>query len=116
MVIWTRWGIVVGLLGFACLILTQLGVNAAMQDRRFYQDHGWPKMLGLWIVAATSWPLGRYMNRDTERHLVDPASGRPHVGFLEFIAPRAAGAGELGRSVAGGATEGLEAIHPLLPL
>ncbi len=76
MVIWTRWGIVVGLLGFACLILTQLGVNAAMQDGRFYQDHGWPKMLGLWIAAATSWPLGRYMNRDTERHLVDPASGQ----------------------------------------
>ena len=77
MIVWRGWGIVVGLVGFACLILTQLGVNAAMQDGRFYQDHGWPKLLGLWVAAAVSWPVGRAMSRGTGRQLAGPASGRP---------------------------------------
>jgi hypothetical protein len=79
MIVWSGWGIVFGLLGFACLALTQAGVNAAMQDWRFYQNHGWPKLLGFWIAAGVSWPLGRAMNRSTEHQLIDPQSGQPVV-------------------------------------
>jgi hypothetical protein len=76
MIIWSGLGILIGLVTFACLWVTQLGVNAAMQDQRFYQDHGWPKLLGLWIAAAVSWPIGRAMNRGTEQQVVDPETGR----------------------------------------
>ncbi len=79
MIIWTRWGILIGLLGLACLALTQLTVNAAMQDDQFYRSHGWPKLLGLWIAAGLSWPIGRAMNRGHERQLLDPESGEPVV-------------------------------------
>jgi hypothetical protein len=92
MVIWTGWGILIGVVGFACLILTQLGVNAAMHDDQFYQSHGWPKLVGLWIAAAVSWPIGRAMNRGEERQLLDPESGQPVVvrsggGHALFFVP-----------------------------
>jgi hypothetical protein len=75
-VIWSGRGIVAGLVGFACLFLTQAAVNAGTHDGRFYASHGWPKLLGLWVAAALVWPLGRALNRRTERRLLDPGSGR----------------------------------------
>jgi hypothetical protein len=32
--------------------------------------------VSLWLAAAIVWPLGRALNRRTERQLLDPASGR----------------------------------------
>lgn len=68
MIIWTGWGILVGLIGVACLALTQLAVDAAMHDDQFYQTHGWPKLLALWIAAAVNAPIGWAMNRKGGQH------------------------------------------------
>jgi hypothetical protein len=75
MIIWSGWGILVGIAGVACLVVTELFVNTAMHNDQFYQTHGWPKMLGLWIAAAVSWPIGRAMNQGDQRWLVDPETG-----------------------------------------
>src|SRR5262249_55087193 len=75
-IIWSGWGIVAGFVGVASLILTQVVVNAATHDERFYAVHGWPKLLSLWVAAAVVWLVGRALNRVTERRLLDPESGR----------------------------------------
>ncbi|MCI0459403.1 MAG: hypothetical protein L0Z62_20830 [Gemmataceae bacterium] len=76
MIIWSGWGFLVAVIGLACLVATQLGVNAAMQDDQYYQTNGWPKLVGLFLVAALLWPVGRTLNRQRqERELVDPATG-----------------------------------------
>jgi hypothetical protein len=79
MIIWTGWGILIGIIGIGCLVTTQLAVNAAMHDPRFYQTHGWPKLVGLLIAAAVSWPIGRAMNQGEEQEVVDPESGKPVI-------------------------------------
>ncbi|MHB1425365.1 MAG: hypothetical protein ACYC3I_19515 [Gemmataceae bacterium] len=57
------------------MLLMNVAVNAVMQDDGYYQTHGWPKLLGLWIAAAVTWPLGRLMNRHEEKQLLDPETG-----------------------------------------
>lgn len=79
MIIWTGLGFVIGLLGFICLLLTQICVNTAMKDDQFYQTHGWPKLLGFCLAATLSFPLGRAMNRGTERVLIDPDTDESFV-------------------------------------
>lgn len=54
-VVWRGAGILVGIIVFACLLLTNLVVDAAMHDSRFYTTHGWPKLLALWTAAALVW-------------------------------------------------------------
>src|SRR5947209_18494108 len=76
MIFWTGWGILIGIAGVACLALTQLAVNAAMHDSRYYTAHRWPKLLALWLAAAVSWPLGRAMNRGEPREYFDPHTGQ----------------------------------------
>lgn len=68
MIIWSGWGIVIGLIGVACLVATNFAVNAAMGDDHYYQANGWPKLLALWLAALVSAPLGWAMNREGARH------------------------------------------------
>jgi hypothetical protein len=75
-VIWSGWGIVAGLVGFACLMVTQVAVDAAMHDEWFHASHGWPKLLSRWVAAAVVWPVGRALNRRNEQRLLDPGSGQ----------------------------------------
>jgi hypothetical protein len=62
-IIWSGWGILIGFAACACLLLVQLGVDAAMQDDHYYQGHGWPKLLALLLAAVVTWPIGRLMNQ-----------------------------------------------------
>ncbi|MDZ4686156.1 MAG: hypothetical protein SH850_13905 [Planctomycetaceae bacterium] len=76
MIIWNGWGFLVGVIGFGCLLLSELAVEAAMKDDRYYQNHAWPMALGLLAAANIIWPLGRRLNRKTvERELVDTTTG-----------------------------------------
>lgn len=77
MIIWSGFGFVVVIVAIACMGLTGFAVNAIMGDNHFDQTHGWPKLLGMVLAAAIIWPLGRAMNRGTERQLVDPDTGKP---------------------------------------
>lgn len=76
MIIWSGWGFLVGVIGFACFLLTEIAVEAALQDDQFYQDHGWPKLVGFVVAAAIICPLGRAFNRnEPAREPLDPGRG-----------------------------------------
>ncbi len=68
MIIWSGWGILVAVVGFLCLLLTNVAVNGATQDPKYYESHGWPKLLGFCIAAAISGPMGWAMNRNGAGH------------------------------------------------
>jgi hypothetical protein len=75
-VIWSGWGFLAGVVGFACLVVTQVALDAALHDERFYASHGWARLLSFWLAAGVMWPIGRALNRRTEHELLDPRSGR----------------------------------------
>jgi hypothetical protein len=76
MIIWNGWGFLAAVIAFACWLVTEIGVEAAMNDEEYYQNHGWPKLLGFLVAAVIVWPLGRALNRKRpERELVDPQTG-----------------------------------------
>ena len=76
MIIWSGWGFVVAVIGIGCLLLTELGVEAAMKDDQYYQNNGWPKLVALLIAAVIVWPLGRALNRPRPgRELIDTNTG-----------------------------------------
>jgi hypothetical protein len=76
LIIWSGWGFLAGVVGVACLIVTQVAVDAATHDEQFYSSHHWVQGLGFWLAAGVVLPLGRALNRRTERELVDPQTGR----------------------------------------
>ena len=45
------------------------------QEEHFYQKHGWPKLLALWIAAAIVWPLGRALNQRKQIEMFDQKTG-----------------------------------------
>jgi hypothetical protein len=76
MIIWRGCGIIIGIIGVMCLVFTSVGVNAVMRDPHFYQEHGWPKLIALWLAAALSWWTGQMMSHDEEPQPADPKSGQ----------------------------------------
>jgi hypothetical protein len=72
--IWRGWGILILAPVVVSLVVVQLGVNAVTRDATYYETHGWPKLLALWVATAACWPLGRYMNRPRPQPL---AGGSP---------------------------------------
>ncbi len=61
MIIWTGWGILAGLLWFAGLLLTQVGVDQ-VYHQGYYTANVWPKLLGGVVASPLIWFLGRRMN------------------------------------------------------
>jgi hypothetical protein len=75
MIIWSGLGFLVAVLAFLCLLLAEYVVEAVLNDPQYYQAHGWPKMLGLWLAGAFVWWLGTYLDHKQGRTLLDPTTG-----------------------------------------
>ena len=75
MIIWSGFGFLVAVIAFVSLVLSEYVVEALFQDQNYYQAHGWPKLLGLWISGAIVWFLGNYLNQKRGRTLLDKAIG-----------------------------------------
>src|SRR5579871_941595 len=77
MIIWSGAGIFVLAIVLIVLVLTDLSLGALFHDPKFYAQHGWPKLLAFWMVAAILWPWGRWLHRNQPRfkELVDPETG-----------------------------------------
>lgn len=52
MIIWRGKGIVVALIAFGCLVLSEIVSRSAFGDEKYYQGHGWPKLIGFWVAAG----------------------------------------------------------------
>lgn len=57
MIIWRGKGIVIALIAFGCLIVSEFATEAAFEDSTYYQLHGWPKLIGLWLAAGIVYRL-----------------------------------------------------------
>jgi hypothetical protein len=78
MIIWSGFGFLVAVVGFGCLILTELMTRAAF-DEKYYQAHGWPKLAGIWVAAALVYVLGLWLDRQPGRAMIDKATGQEVV-------------------------------------
>lgn len=78
MVVWRGYGIVVALLAFAALLLTEVTVESVFGDQTYYQSHGWPKFLALVVAAGAVWALARGL-QGRDRIVVDKATGHELV-------------------------------------
>lgn len=75
MIIWRGAGIVVVVVVLGVGVATQLATNAAFGNPTYYTDHGWPKLLTLWLAAAMLWPFGRWLNVTKAKEWIDPDTG-----------------------------------------
>jgi hypothetical protein len=76
MIIWSGWGFLAAVIGFGCVLLSEFGVEAAMNDDQYYQNNGWPKLVALLVAAVIVWPIGRTLNRPRpEREITLPNTG-----------------------------------------
>jgi hypothetical protein len=69
------FGMAVVGLTFVALVLTELGVESALSDEQYYQNHGWPKLLGFTVGAALVWLLSNYFERRPARVVIDKETG-----------------------------------------
>ena len=74
MIIWRGLGILVVVAVALTAVLMQLIGNVVLGDYTRYSD--WLFPLGLLIAAAVVWPLGRRLNGQPGRTLVDPQTGQ----------------------------------------
>jgi hypothetical protein len=79
MIIWKGLGILVLVIGFAIFVLTELIIESLTKNSAFYQLHGWPKLLALWLAAGCVWVWARYLNRRPGRVMIDKATGKEVV-------------------------------------
>ena len=75
MIIWSGFGFLVPIIAFGCLLASEAGIEAFSHDDKFYQMHGWPKLVAFLVAAAIVWPIGAVLERRGGRTLIDPATG-----------------------------------------
>lgn len=60
---------------FACLLATEFLVEAAFHDDRYYQAHGWPKLVAFVVAAVIVGIVSRRLDRRPGKVLIDPETG-----------------------------------------
>jgi hypothetical protein len=86
--IWSGLGFLVAVITFGCCLASEFLVEAAFHDDRYYQSHGWPKLIAFVVAAAVVGVVGRHLRRRQGRVLIDPQTGsevivgREHTFFF----------------------------------
>ena len=52
MIVWQKRGILVVAITFGSLVFTELLTRLFYHDNTYYQQHGWPKLVGFLIAAS----------------------------------------------------------------
>ena len=74
MIVWKGYGILVPIATILVCLGMQLGLDNLFY-KGYYNTEKWPIPLALSISAVIIWFVGRRLNKDTERTLVDPKTG-----------------------------------------
>jgi hypothetical protein len=86
-IVWRGWGIiVVAIAAVAMFVGAALGAAVGITG----QDGDYPVGLALILAGVGTWFLGIRMNRNADRHLVDPATGEAVIvrgGHSLFFVP-----------------------------
>ena len=75
MIIWKGRGFVIAFVAFFCLLVTEWSVEYLLADTAYYQEHGWPKLVGFWLAAIITYALSLTVLKTQERIVVDQKSG-----------------------------------------
>jgi hypothetical protein len=65
MIIWRGRGILVAVITFGCLLVTELLTRSVLHDNTYYQQHGWPKLAGFLVAAGLVWWLSQHEGDDS---------------------------------------------------
>ena len=76
MIIWSGFGILVPVIMAVCALLTQLLIDGALHDDKYYDTHAWPATVAMMVTALFVWLLSRRLSQQPGRRLVDPATGK----------------------------------------
>ena len=57
MIVWTDFGFLIAVIGFACLFGMQSVMNFLMNDPTYYSTHAWTQMLAMMFAALLTWDL-----------------------------------------------------------
>ena len=68
MIIWSGWGWLVAVLAFLCSLGTQVIVDAANHDDKFYDTHTWPLVVAMTVAGLICLILGKKLNQKSNGH------------------------------------------------
>jgi hypothetical protein len=88
MIIWRGRGFAIALIAFGSLVLAEGAIEEAFQDTRYYQQHGWPKLLGFWTAATLVYAVRSWLGVPTPHAVADGKAGRVPEGELFFVKAR----------------------------
>lgn len=74
MIVWSGLGFLVAVIGFGCLLGTELFVEGTLGEE-YYLAHAWPGLVGCLVGGAIIWFLGQFLNTRGTKTLVDPETG-----------------------------------------
>lgn len=75
MIIWSGYGIIVAVIAFISLMLTQLTVDGIL-NHGYYTAHGWPKLTAFILAGILTLLLGNYLNAKQGKVVIEKATGR----------------------------------------
>jgi hypothetical protein len=73
--IWNGLGFLVAVITFGCCLASEYLVEQAFHDDRYYQAHGWPKLVAFVVAAAVVAVVGRRLRHRQGKVLIDPETG-----------------------------------------
>lgn len=73
--VWSGHGYVVALVTFGSCLVAEYLTERVMDDDRYYQTHGWPKLVAFSVAALLTGLIARSLDRYGRRRLIDPETG-----------------------------------------
>lgn len=75
MIVWSGLGFMVAVIAGLCCLAAQVVTGNVYGDPDYYENHGWPKLIGLLVAALIVWLMGRSLGTQSSRVLYDPDTG-----------------------------------------
>src|SRR5579872_257866 len=74
-VVWSGHGYLVGVFTLASCLGMESATAAFTGDDQYYHEHVWPLPAALAIAAVPTWLVGRALDRNSRRTLIDAETG-----------------------------------------
>ncbi|WP_018248368.1 hypothetical protein [Orenia marismortui] len=79
MIIWSGAGILVPIVTFLSLILSELSIEFLFNSQNYYQEHGWPKLVGFLIAGVICKITEKKLNKNWNSIFIDKETGEEVV-------------------------------------
>jgi len=76
MIIWTGFGFLVAIIGFAALILTELVSESLTKNEQFYQQNSWVILVGMTVAAVLTFGLHKLLSLKKPKIVIDKETGQ----------------------------------------